>query len=165
MGIAEDKLELINLVKALPIVDALSSGSKDKINKKADPNASTRWEYYIDGTELKDVGGITGIQGRLKAKPNAFDNFYSIFSTDAHATFSSVEKIISAFEPKPEDEPNNFKLLDTIIFFATTMTILLIHDYCIYFPDVKNEFDKLQPDYKEFINGYINSFKGSDYHL
>lgn len=158
--------ELVDFILDLPIVKGLSRRSQDMIKQKRNPNAKDRWEYYIgDNNELLSAEGTMGLQKRLKANPNAYSNLYKILSQDAHPSQTSVKKVLNAFELNPANGPTNIELIDAVVNFSISITILLIYDYVNHFSAVAKEYAKFNATHQLMIDDILSQFKGRNFYI
>ena len=157
--------DTVNHMLTLDIVAALDEQSKSLIRSKLDVKSGDHWEYYVNGTRLDRVkGGWHGLAERMPAGVNVFNNLYKLFSINSHPTWHSINVVVHAFELEGE-EPENFRMMDTMLSFSAMIGAFIIYDYCILFDVVREEFDALPPPIREVINFYLSTFKGAEFML
>ena len=156
---------VVNYLLTLDIVLPLDEQAKRLIKGKSAADTGDGWEYYIDGIKLKRVkGGWHGLAERMPARENVFDNLYKLFSINSHPTWHSINVVVHAFELEGE-EPENFRMMDTMLSTSAMIGAFIIYDYCTLFGEVREAFQQLPPRVQEIVNYLLGAFKGDEFKL
>ncbi|SFE52054.1 hypothetical protein [Spirosoma endophyticum] len=155
--------ETVNYLMELSIVQSLDSQSQTTIKGKSDPRTGDGWQYYVEGIKLKRVeGGWHGLANRMPAREKVFTNLYKLFSLNSHPTWHSINVVVNGFEG---DDPENFRMMDTMLTMSAMIGIFILYDYCTLFKDVRKAFHQLPPHIQEVVNNLIVTFKGDGFML
>jgi len=61
------------------------------------------------------------------------------------------------------EEPENFRMMDTMMNMSAMIGAFVIYDYCTLFKEVRQAFHELPPNAQNIVNFLLKDFKGDDF--